>query len=82
MALRELVLGVLANIVAAALAFMAGFTEVRVAPTEPLRNTATELALKLNEILSVPGTVQMVHDFSISLKNKNNYKYFLENNFL
>ena len=41
------------NVVAIALAFVAGFAEVRVAPAEPLRNGAAELALKLDKICAM-----------------------------
>jgi hypothetical protein len=52
-----LLLCVLADVIAIALLLMARLAEVSVAPTEPLRNTATELAFKLYKILAVLWTI-------------------------
>lgn len=53
----EFFLRVLADVVAVALPFVAALAEVGVAPTEPLADAATKLALELDEVLSVLGTV-------------------------
>jgi hypothetical protein len=52
-ALRQLCLGVFADVVSTALSFMAGVAEVSVAPTEPLRNAAAEFAFELDEVLAM-----------------------------
>ena len=41
------------NVVSTALLLVAGLTEMRVAPTEPLGDGAAELALELNKVGSV-----------------------------
>ena len=41
------------DVIACTLPLMAWLTEVRIAPAEPLRYIATELALELNEVCSV-----------------------------
>lgn len=56
-AFGQLLLGVLADVVALALALVAGLAEVRVAPAEPLRDAAAELALEFYEVLAVLGAV-------------------------
>jgi hypothetical protein len=53
----QLVFGVFADVVAVALALVAGLAEVGVAPAEPLGDGAAELAFELDEVFSVLGAV-------------------------
>lgn len=55
--LRQLILRIFAHVVSVALPFVAGLTEVGIAPAEPLSNAAAELTFELDEVLSVFGTV-------------------------
>lgn len=56
-AFGQLVLGVLADVVAVALALVAGLAEVGVSPAEPLGYAAAELAFEFDEVFSVFGAV-------------------------